>query len=205
MEICKHTFSSGKSYVYVKTPQGPIFLRNILFLVNGLQIAVVRSWGGGDSKHVWEPPKGQMEWKEFGSESESCVSVTQQQLFRHAKHGVLREMSEEANLCPSEIRNLHPLPLAYTEDWKECGIPNAKFSYQYWQAELSESAMKKARQRMAVLRRNPEWQHILPADMTEKDDICWWSPSTGGWDMIRGKFSEKMTRLYFKFKTMHGV
>jgi hypothetical protein len=206
MEINYHTFPKGKSYVYIHTDSGPVFLRNILFLVNTKnpdQIAIVRSWGEEGKDHVWEPPKGQMEWKEFKDKGIKPGSIiTEKQLLAHSRIGVLREMAEEANVTQTEIKDLRPLPLSYTEDWSV--LKNAKFRYQFWQAYLTPEKMLEAQKRMDILRRNSDWKHILPSDMTEKDAIQWWSVKDG-WKKIRGKFSEKMTAQYFKYMDKYGL
>jgi hypothetical protein len=46
---------------------------------------------------------------------------------------------------------------------------------------------------------NNDWQHMLPPDVQEKDRVEWWSPtSKTAWNTIRGAFSMKITKLYYK-------
>jgi hypothetical protein len=198
MEIGFRTFPGGKQYTYIQTHSGPVFLRNIIFLVNTRnkdQIAIVREWNG----RTWEPPKGQMEWKEF----KGARVQTPDALLSFMRDGVLREMTEEASVLPSEIKQLRLLPLRYTEAWPEAG-KGAQFQYQFWTAKLSPETMHKAQARIATLVKNPDLVAMLPPDMSEKDAIKWWKPSDG-WEHMRGAFSKKMTTLFYKERERYGV
>lgn len=201
MELNFHTFPSGKQYVYIKSNGHPVFLRNILFIHNNAnkkQIAIVREWGVDHHRGVYEPPKGQMEWKEFKeAHIRPGTKLTASELVKHMRAGVLRETMEEAKIMPNELKGLRMLPQRYVQDWPESKVPGAKFMYQYWYAEASPLTMLVAQDRIKTLVRNVDWKGILPPDVTEKNHIRWWSPDDG-WSPIRGEFSEKMTRDYFK-------
>jgi hypothetical protein len=205
MEISFHLFPSGKKYAYIKEKTGPVFLRNIIFLTNKenpLEIAIVHEWGQSDAR--WEPPKGQMEWKELESENIKPNSImTEKQLQMHMRKGIMREMTEEAYITPKEIKHFKILPLFYKQDWPESGIKGAKFLYQYWTAEINDKIMLDAKKRLAVLKNNPDLKFILPKDLTEKDAIEWWTPEKG-FKKIRSGFSQKMTRLYYDFLKNYG-
>lgn len=201
MKIGYHTFPSGKQYVFLEAEDGArTFLRNILILKNAAdpdRIAIVHEWGGTPTKS-WEPPKGQMEWKEFSESGvKSGSTLSEKNLTAHQRRGVLREMVEEAKFLPSEIQDLTKLPLVYKQAWPESGLKNAHFMYQYWTAHATPAAMFEAQRRMKTLLSDPDWKAMLPADMTEKDAVEWWNPEKDGWDKIRGAFSKKMTLLYF--------
>lgn len=201
MKIDYHTFPSGKQYVFLEDEDGKkTFLRNILILKNAAdleRIAIVHEWGGAPTKS-WEPPKGQMEWKEFAESGvRSKSTISEKDLTTHQRRGVLREMVEEAKFLPSEIQDLTKLPLVYKQTWPESGLKNAYFMYQYWTATATPAAMSEAQKRMKMLTDNLDWKAMLPADMTEKDAVEWWNPEKDGWDKIRGAFSKKMTLLYF--------
>lgn len=199
MEVGFHKFPSGKQYTYIKSEQGPIFLRNIIFLkntANPKQVAIVHEWGEPNKGH-WEPPKGQMEWKELADlKIKPGTKLPLAQLYSHMKKGIQREMLEEASVSLSEIKNFRRLSLSYMQAWPESGVPNAHFMYQYWEADMTPALMEKAKERIHTLVVNEDWKEILPSDVTEKDRIRWWSPSEG-WAPIRGGFSKKMTALYF--------
>jgi hypothetical protein len=204
MKIDYHTFPSGKSYACIKTPSGQrVFLRNILFLHNSKhpeQIALVHEFGKRTDKAAWEPPKGQMEWKEFATEGvKRGTNLTPQSLKKHQREGVLRELTEEAKILPSEIRGLTRLPFVYKQAWPESHIPNAHFCYQYWRAIADPEVLFEAQKRLTVLKEDKDLKAMLPADNSEKDAVKWWSPSSvKAWDDIYGDFSKKMTSLYFK-------
>lgn len=204
MEIHYHTFRSGKSYAYIKTVSGQkVFLRNILFLHNSknpTQIAVVHEFGKRTDKAAWEPPKGQMEWKEFSSAGvKRGEKLALKTLEKYQREGVLRELTEEAKILPSEISHLARLPHMYKQAWPESGIPNAYFCYQYWRAEARPEVLFEAQNRLNILKTDKDLKAMLPADNSEKDAVKWWAPTTSSaWDDIYGDFSKKMTSLYFK-------
>jgi len=200
MEVGYHEFPSGKRYAYIKKDDSPIFLRNIVFLkntTNPQQIAIVHEWGM-PLKGRWEPPKGQMEWKEFSDSSVKKGDVLPvHKLYKYMARGAMREMAEEANVLPREITGFRRLNLAYQQAWPESGVPKARFMYQFWEANMTPKLMLEAQGRMNTLVTNSDWKEILPSDVTEKDRIQWWQPSDD-WTMIRGGFSKKMTRLYYE-------
>ncbi len=200
MIIDYKTFPSGKQYVCLREGKQSIFLRNILFIrhtSNPKEIVVVREWGSKSNQGVWEPPKGQMEWKEFADSGvRKGTDITKEKLIRFMREGVLREVREEAKIMPEELRNLRMLPHAYSESFPEAG-PNALFRYQFWEASLND--LRPARKRIHDLVSNKDWTAILPADVKEKDDVSWWSPSVG-WSWIRGAFSGKMTRMWYSLQ-----
>jgi hypothetical protein len=199
MEVGGYTFASGKTYAYIRSPDESItFLRNILFIKNSAdprKIAVVHEWGS-KAAASWEPPKGQMEWKEFKGVKKGA-RLSPAQLTRFQREGVLRELAEEAKILSSEIRGLTKLPFAYTQAWPESGLPQAHFMYQFWEAQTTPTILLEAQRRLDLLRANPDWRFMLPADNSEKDAVKWWAPSEG-WGIIYGSFSKKMTQLYFK-------
>lgn len=206
MELGFHTFPrSGKQYTYVKPhgAPGPIFLRNILFLTpkhSQQTIAIVCEMGSNGGHGTWEPPKGQMEWKEFadsGFKPGSKIELSE--LYKYMRHGALREMTEEAKLLPSEIENLRRLPLQYTQAWPESKIAGAAFMYQFWHANVKPGAMLEAQKRIRTLMQNPDWIKILPADMCEKQAITWWNPAKDDTKLIRGAFSNTMTQMYYAY------
>jgi len=201
MEVGYHEFPSGKRYVYVKSEVDGsfIFLRNIVFLKNTTnrnEIAIVHEWGESNMGH-WEPPKGQMEWKELADKGiRKGDTITEAALDKFMVRGAIREMVEESNVLPEEISGFRKLPIAYQQLWKEADIPGAQFLYQFWTANLKPERLLEAQKRIQHLVTNSDWKAILPSDITEKDKIRWWKPDDG-WKYIRGGFSKKMTALYY--------
>ncbi len=183
--------------MFIRDGEKRIFLRNILFIRNpsSQQIVVVREWGSTSNRGAWEPPKGQMEWKEVaetGIRPNQDISV--RSLQSHMRRGVLREIQEEAKILPSELRNIRLTPLNYTAPFPKAGR-DAFFRYAFWEATLNN--LEPAKKRMATLVGNPDWVHILPADVCEKNAVAWWSPTnpaTKHW--IRGAFSGEMVDMY---------
>jgi len=208
MLVKYHTFRSGKKYSYIETETGPIFLRNIAFLTpqdDPRTIVVVHEWGKQSNTATWEPPKGQMEWKEFefpGKSKDATVS----EFLRGMKRGLLREIEEEAKITPRAIHTLRPLPIQYSQDWPDCEVPHARFLYQFWHGTISPTAMKTAQRTMHKLveQVNTRGNNTIPSDMMEKDSVAFWNPQNG-WMPLRGLFSKKMTHMYYKYLETHGV
>ncbi len=198
MKVGYQTFPSGKKYAFVREGDTRFFMRNIAFLrhaSNPDELVVVREWGSKSEVGAWEPPKGQMEWKEFseaGVRPEQSLSVTK--LVQLMKDGVLREIAEEAKIMPTEIKDLHYIPVSYKQAFPKAG-PDAFFRYQFWEGTVSD--LRPAQRRLKSLVENPDWVHMLPADVSEKDKVAWWSPTTAktrNW--IRGQFSGSMVDYY---------
>ena len=209
MEINYFKFPSGKSYAYIHTRSGQkVFLRNILFLHNTKnrdQIALVHEFGKRTDKEAWEPPKGQMEWKEFAAEGlKPRDHVSAKALEGYQRDGVLRELTEEAKILPSEITGLKRLPFCYKQAWPESGVKDAYFIYQYWQAKATPETLFEAQKRLDILKADKDLKAMLPPDNAEKDAVRWWSPSNGD-EILYGDFSKKMTKAYFKAYKAHDV
>jgi hypothetical protein len=128
--------------------------------------------------------------------------LTLQQIQRHMRRGIVREMIEESTILPREISNFHMLPLAYIQDWPECELPGAQFMYQFWEGTITSKTMREAQRRLHDLAAS-DWKEILPADVCEKDAIEWWDPAEG-FRKIRSGFSQKMTRMYAEY-VGHGI
>ena len=184
-----------------KDAPGPIFLRNILFLTPSNDkhtIAIVCEMGSHGGHGTWEPPKGQMEWKEFADSGfRAGQRVEPAEVVKYMRRGALREMTEEAKLLPSEINGLQRLPLQYTQAWPESKVAGAAFMYQFWHAAVKPGALGEAQKRLKALISNPDWIKILPPDMCEKQAVAWWHPKRNDAKLIRGAFSNTMTRMYF--------
>ena len=208
MEVGYHTFPSGKQYTYVKKDKKLVFLRNIIFLTKPHdlhRIVVVREWAANTNRSVWEPPKGQMEWKEFaGSRIKAGDTISSKTLLQEMKKGVLREMIEESKIVHKDLHNIQCLDMRYIQAWDDAGIPNAYFMYQFWHASITDKALSEAQKDMETLVQNVDLNHALPKDLVEKDALTWWTPKNG-WDRIRTGFSKKMTRMYFNYLEKHGV
>jgi len=92
-------FPSGKRYACLRDGPTRIFLRNIAFLTaprNPNKIVVVHEWDFPMNTE-WEPPKGQMEWKELqGAGFRRGQRVQVDALLEAMRDGICREIAEEA-------------------------------------------------------------------------------------------------------------
>ena len=217
-------FPSGKDYACLRAADGSkTFLRNIAFLHAPRaphKIVLVHEWEY-PMDHEWEPPKGQMEWKELKAEGyRRGAKVSIEELLKAMRAGVLREIAEEAKIPAAAIRNLHVLPVAYTAPFKEAGA-GAQFRYQFWTGEVTVAAVAAAQRTLERIVGDPDVQARLPADKKEKDAVGFWSPEDVGestiessdfkkgrgqrgceatpWGKIRGAFSGTMTRMYYEW------
>ncbi len=215
MEFVLHSqhFPSGKDYACVLEPTGvKTFLRNIAFLHapnNPHKIVVVHEWEYPMDKE-WEPPKGQMEWKELkGAGHKRGQRVTAEALLKAMKEGVCREIAEEAKIPAKDIRNLHVLPVAYTAPFEKAG-KGAQFRYQFWTGEVTAATVAAAQKRIERIVGSPARQAQLAPDKKEKDAVGFWEPdkkegrqglrsAVGSWGQIRGAFSGEMTRMYYEW------
>ena len=202
MYIGFHEFPSGKKYLYIQSTEGGprIFLRNILFIRhpdNHKKIAVVHEYGV-KALASYEPPKGQMEWKEVEGLKKGST-IEPKVLVKFMKEAVLREIGEEAKFLPSELKRLQPLPFSYEESFEGAPLKSDKFRYQFWTATATDSAMIKAQKRIKHMIMKPEHIDLLPADVREKDHVCWFElKSKDDYKYIRRSFSLKMTKMYYE-------
>ena len=219
MEFVLHSqhFSSGKDYACVLEPTGAkTFLRNIAFLHapnNPYKIVVVHEWEYPMDKE-WEPPKGQMEWKELAAAGHRRGErVGTEALLKAMREGICREIAEEAKIPAKYIRDLHVLPIAYTAPFPEAGA-GAKFRYQFWTGEVTAATVAAAQKRIERIVGSPAVQASLAADKKEKDAVGFWEPNKkpdttskegargnlgSSWGRIRGAFSGEMTRMYYEW------
>jgi hypothetical protein len=201
MYIGYEEFKSGKKYLYMKEEiDGPrTFLRNILFIHHPesyRKIAVVHEFGS-KAMASYEPPKGQMEWKEVEGMTKDS-KIESKQLVKFMKEAVLREIGEEAKFLPSELKKLKPLPFVYEETFEGAPYKSDKFRYQFWSACTTDASMIKAQNRIKHMIDSPHHISLLPADVREKDHVCWFElKSKEDYKYIRRSFSLKMTKLYY--------
>lgn len=197
-------FPSGKQYACVREEKSRVFLRNIAILVHPAdhgRIVAVREWGSKSDTAAWEPPKGQMEWKEFAAAGfKRGQTISAADLLRVAREGMLRELAEEAKIHADEIRDFQPLPLSYNQPFE--GEPaGTDFRYQFWHGVVTPEALQTAQRRMHALVSRPERWAEVPADRKEKDAVAWWKPTgVAAWRQIRGGFSRTLTHMYYDFK-----
>lgn len=194
-------FPSEKKYAYLRGEDGTkTFLRNIAFLHaprNPYKIVVVHEWDYPMNRE-WEPPKGQMEWKEM-KDFRKGQEVTVEQLLKAMREGICREIAEEAKIPTAALRNLHVLPLAYTEPFAKAG-KDANFRYQFWTAEVTAETVRLAQRKIGRIVASPAAQARLTADKKEKDAVGFWEPDTkDDWGKIRGAFSGTMTSMYYEW------
>jgi hypothetical protein len=197
-------FPSGKDYACLRndTDGTKTFLRNIGFLHaprNPRKIVLVHEWEFPMATE-WEPPKGQMEWKEMSAAGfRRGQRVGAEDLLAAMRDGVCREIAEEAKIPKTALHNLHVLPLSYSEAFKGAGA-GAKLRYQFWTAEVTAATVAKAQKQLERIVGSPAVQASLAADKKEKDAVGFWEPKDAAdWDKIRGGFSGTMTRMYYEW------
>jgi len=152
---------------------------------------------GNTKKRSWDPPKGQVEYKEFETIKIHHRS-TKTRLHALLKEGVAREVEEESKIKIADVKDLTELDLVVGGHHDD--LPN-HFNYQYhlFDGRITYKTYLKAQQALDRLRNNPALTVAMPKDVLEKDRIALWKPSDGLGMVLEGD-PQKIMRLYCAYK-----
>lgn len=195
----------NKIYTYVALPESEnwVFLRTAAFL----QVDVPKSAAphfvivhdvGASPNAGWDPPKGQVEYKEFET-IRSKYRTPQTRLHALLKEGVTREIEEESKIRVSDIQDFREIPNLVVAG-KHGDLPK-RFHYQYhlFEGHLPYSVYLKAKAKLDKMRNNPVSIIDLPKDVLEKDRIDLWTPRDG-LSMIAEGDPRKIVELYLAYR-----
>jgi hypothetical protein len=170
-----------EKYAYTMHNGDRLYLRNVAFITNPARtkLLVVHNKGAPAGRE-WEPPKGLCEWTDLRTGG--------------MRAGMEREVTEEAKVFPSELRNVQMLPYAYTGI---CDVQRRPYMYQFWTATITELTMQKAKQRQRQLNENTDW---LAPEIREMDDVDWYDATRM---RITHGPAEKMIRAYLRLLNKH--
>ena len=200
----------NKQYVYVELPESEnrVFLRTATFLevqdVPGQTYEpcyVLVHDIGTKGPQSWDPPKGQVEYKEYET-IQHKHRTARAQLRALLKEGVRREVEEESRIKLEDIKGLREIPNLVVGG-HHADLPN-HFQYQYhiFEGKVSYKVFQKAKAKIDNLRENPHLTVSMPKDIIEKDEVALWSPSDG-LGMIMDGDPKKIMQLYMRYKNIH--
>jgi ADP-ribose pyrophosphatase YjhB (NUDIX family) len=183
-----------KKYFYVEHPAEGwrVYLRACCFIhevpakdscIDPKRFIVVKRADKVANGREWEPPKGQMEWKDAARKSDESVM----QLLRE---NVKREVAEESRI--KRIVGLRHTSLIF-QGREQDYPPNTFFQYHIFQALVYPKEWMRASAELDWYRAHPLAFARLRRDKREKDAIDWYSPSD---HKLMGKWSPKIVSMY---------
>lgn len=200
-----HFYRFNKVYAYVALPESDIwvFLRTAAFLEVKVPDSkephfVIVHDVGAKSNIGWDPPKGQVEYKEFETIRIKHRTPTTR-LHALLREGVSREIEEESKIRIADIRDFNEIPNLVVAG-KHDDLPR-KFHYQYhlFEGTITYGAYMKAKAKIDKLHTNLNAIVDMPKDVLEKDAIKLWKPSDGI-KMIAEGDPRKIVMLYLRYR-----
>ena len=169
-------YDPEKAYAYVEHPTEGwrVYLRSATFIHSADRpfqedkFLVFRNSKKGHTTNMWEPPKGQMEGKDFSRKSKVPL------LALLAK-SAMRETAEEGHLDTDKLLDLKYTGLVFQS--QERDYPkNHFFQYHMFQAFMKEEDIKKAFDLFDWYREHPKAFARMSRDKRETDAISWFNP-----------------------------
>ena len=184
--------SPAKQNFYVEHPTEGwrVYLRTACFIhernksFNPTKFIVVKRTGGATEANSWEPPKGQMEGKDFIDDSQT--------IYEMLRENIRREVAEEAKIY--NLRELQHTGLILQS--REPNYPeNTFFQYHIFTAYAHIVQIDKAFEKFKLFKDCPEAFAKQRREQKEKDDIAWYDATSTN---IMGKWSPTIVDLYLK-------
>jgi hypothetical protein len=162
-----------KRYFYVEHPEEGwrVYLRSAVFLhpkgesYNKQHFLVVKKTGARYSSATWEPPKGQMEWKDTPGGKGSILRLLEE--------NVQRETEEESHV--TNISNLKHTGLVFQSQESDYP-PNHFFQYHIFQGFLSNDQIQQSFDTFEWIKEHPRAFQRWRRDRKEKDAVAWFNP-----------------------------
>ena len=178
-------------FIHQRQPAGGDRIRQVSNLSNQRErcvnmdtFVVVKRTGQPAGEKAWEPPKGQMEFKDHSSKKKNAPIIELLQ------ENVTREVAEESRI--TDLKGLRHTGLVF-QGRESSYPPNHYFQYHIFQAVVMPEEYTKASEELAWYREHPKAFARLRRDKREKDEIAWFSPSE---HRLMGKWSPKIVALY---------
>jgi len=165
-------FDPEKAYAYVEHPKEGwrVYLRSCVFLhpmdepFQKQHFLVVKRTGARPTTATWEPPKGQMEGKEWN---------TRISILDALKQNVLRETEEESHI--TKVERLHHTGLVFQS--QETNYPsNHYFQYHIFQGFLTQDQIIQSYSTFEWMKEHKLAVKRWRRDRKEKDAVAWFSP-----------------------------
>ena len=183
-----------KKYFYVQHPTEGwrVYLRAACFIhefpskencIDPKKFIVVKRADKVANGREWEPPKGQMEWKD-------AAKLSNLPVLELLKQNVRREVAEESRI--QRIVGLRHTSLIFQGREKDYP-PNTYFQYHIFQALVYPKEWIRASAELDWYRDHPKAFARLKRDKREKDAIDWYSPSD---HKLMGKWSPRLVAMY---------
>ena len=193
-------YDPAKTYAYVEHPTEGwrVYLRSCCFIherpsptgsscIDPSTFLVVKTAGKNATGKVWEPPKGQMEYKDMHKHPKES-------LLRLLRENVQREVAEESRI--EKLVGLRHTGLVF-QGREPDYPPNHFFQYHLFQALVTPTEWMRAQQTLEWYREHPLAFARLRRDKKEKDAIDWYSPSE---HKLMGRWSPSIVALYLNAK-----
>ncbi len=186
-------FDPVKTYAYVEHPTEGwrVYLRSCCFIhekpsegcIDTSSFIVVKTTGKPVTAKAWEPPKGQMEYKDMKKHP-------RESLMRLLRENVQREVAEESRI--EKLQGLRHTGMML-QDREPDYPPNHYFQYHMFQALVSPTEWIRAQKELEWYREHPLAFARLRRDKKEKDMIDWYSPAD---HKLMGRWSPRIVAMY---------
>jgi len=194
-------FDPEKAYAYVEHPTEGwrVYLRSCTFLhsypFHPQRFLVVKKTGTKWTSPTWEPPKGQMEGKDFLHGSRKTV-------FELLQESALREIEEESHV--TKVQNMRHTGLVFQS--QEHTYPrNHYFQYHLFQGMVTPEQVQQSFNTFAWIKEHPKAFARWKRDRREKDAVAWFNPRE---TRMKPRWSPDIVALYLRniqrVPNMHG-
>jgi hypothetical protein len=164
-----------KAYAYVEHPREGwrVYLRSAVFLHDANQgfksdhFLVFRNSKKGQTDNTWEPPKGQMEGKDFSRKAKVP-------LLELLATSALRETLEEGHIDSTEFENFQYTHLVFQSQEKDYPA-NHFFQYHMFQALVRPEAIQATFDLFEWFKEHPKAYSRQSRDKKETDAVAWYN------------------------------
>jgi ADP-ribose pyrophosphatase YjhB (NUDIX family) len=169
-------FDPKKAYAYVEHPTEGwrVYLRSAVFIHSADRpfredkFLVFRNAKKGHASNLWEPPKGQMEGKDFSRKSKVPLVAL-------LAKSAMRETEEEGHLDSETLLNLKYTGIVFQSQEKDYP-KNHFFQYHIFQAFLKDEEIAKAYDLFRWFEEHPKAYARMSRDKRETDAISFFDP-----------------------------
>jgi ADP-ribose pyrophosphatase YjhB (NUDIX family) len=185
-------YAPNKRYFYVEHPTEGwrVYLRAACFIHQLYQpfstdrFIVVKRTDGDPKKATWEPPKGQMEWRDARDPKKSIMQLL--------RENIRREVEEE-----SKIKNLRELSHTglILQSVEPDFPPNTYFHYHIFSGYAHPAQISRAFEEFEWIDTHREEFKRLRSDQREKDAIDWYD----GTKKMMGRWSPTLVKMYLDY------
>ena len=186
-------FDPSKRYAYVEHPTEGwrVYLRSAVFLhptdepFDPKRFLVVKKTGSRQTSATWEPPKGQMEGKDFNTKS----------VLKLLKENALRETAEESHI--TKITDFAHTGLVFQS--QESDYPdNHYFQYHIFNGFITPQQIEQSFSTFQWAKEHPRAFQRWSRDRREKDAAAWFNPRE---TRLNPRWTPDIAALYLRKKS----